>query len=135
MKFQKIVVLAHDQLKPKLAAFLKEHEQWLWGKQIIATGRSAETLEEADIDLEIRHLSRGREGGYGQITEMIEKNEIDLLIFFQDPEIHEAYHVDIRKLLHAANRNNLALATNSNSAELLMIGIIKKEYAERKKGH
>ena len=40
----KIVVIAHDNYKPKLLDFLKERKSWFFGRQIVATGRTAEFL-------------------------------------------------------------------------------------------
>ncbi len=128
-----IVVLAHNKKKAELKDFLKEREEWLWGRSLIATGRSAELLEEADLKVPLRHLSPGKSGGYEQITELIKSGKVDMVIFFQDHEIKEQYHMDILNLLEACNMSNIPLATNSASAELLIIGLIRKQYAESRK--
>jgi methylglyoxal synthase len=43
----------------------------------------------------------------------------------------QQHHEDIRKLLEICNTNNIPLATNYASAELLILGLIKKEASER----
>ncbi len=126
---KKIVVMAHNKKKPALVAFLKEREEWLWGRTLIATGRSATALEAANIGVPLQHLSPGKSGGYEQITELITSGQVDMVIFFQDREVKEQHHIDIRNLLDACNFSNIPLATNPASAELLIIGLIRKEYA------
>ena len=126
-----IVVMAHNEKKAELASFLKERENWLWGRKLIATGRSAEFLEKENFSIPILHLSPGKSGGYNQITELVTKKEVDLVIFFQDVEVNE-HHEDIRNLLDACNTANIPLATNPSTADLLIIGIIRKQYSERK---
>ena len=44
---KKIVLIAHDRMKPKMAEFIKERADWLWGKELVATGRTAEHMEQA----------------------------------------------------------------------------------------
>jgi methylglyoxal synthase len=126
-----IVIIAHDEKKPDLVRFLKEREEWLLGVHLIATGRTAEFVEKEGID--VKHLSPGKSGGYRQITEMIVKGDISIVIFFRDHKVVQPHHEDIRILLEACNTHNIPLATNYASAELLILGYIKKEATERLK--
>ncbi|KAB2871683.1 MAG: methylglyoxal synthase [Bacteroidales bacterium] len=126
-----IAVIAHDAKKPELVKFLKEHEEWLPGVNLLATGRTAEFIEEQGI--KCRHLSQGQYGGYNEITSMIEKGEVDIVIFLRDHKVVQAHHEDIRHLLEACNVNNIPLATNQATAELVIIGQIRKEAMERMK--
>jgi len=126
-----IVVIAHDRKKPVLKHFLQEREQWLTGRTIIATGRTAEFIEGTDSRLKIHHLSQGRSGGYNEITELIRQNKVQLVFFFHDPEVDYAYHPDIRALMDACIEQDVALALNGRSAELQIIGLIRMELAEK----
>lgn len=126
-----IAVIAHDKKKPDLRAFLKEIEDWLWQRSIIATGRTAEFIEQEEtLKIEVKHLSRGRSGGYNQITEMLRKGEIGLVFFFRDHEVKNN-HEDIEELLKTCNLKNIPLATNRASAELLMLGVFHKEKSNK----
>ena len=60
-------------------------------------------------------------------------SEIDIVIFLRDPLIKQGHHEDIQKLLEACNMYNIPLATNYASAELMILGQIKKEDYERRK--
>ncbi|MGE0079006.1 MAG: methylglyoxal synthase [Bacteroidales bacterium] len=126
-----IAVIAHDAKKPELALFLKDHEEWLPGVNLLATGRTAEFIEEQGV--KCRHLSPGQSGGYNEITEMIQRHEVDLVIFLRDHKVIQAHHEDIRKLLEACNVNNIPLATNQATAELVILGQIRKEAIDRMK--
>jgi methylglyoxal synthase len=126
-----IVVIAHDAKKSDLVEFLKDRLDWIQGVNLLATGRTAEFVEEQGIA--VKHLSPGTSGGYIQITEMIGRGEVDIVIFLRDPKLVQPHHEDIRKLLETCNVHNIPLATNYASAELLILGLIKKEASERLK--
>ncbi|PIE84648.1 MAG: methylglyoxal synthase [Bacteroidia bacterium] len=126
-----IVVIAHDAKKPELVQFLNERLEWIRGVHLIATGRTAEFLEEHDLPC--RHLNPGVSGGYLQITDMIGKHEVDIVIFLRDHKVVQPHHEDIRRLLETCNRENIPLATNYAAAELLILGLIRKEAIERQR--
>ncbi len=129
--YRNIAVIAHDKKKADLRAFLKEIQEWLWQRNIIATGRTAEFIEEENLKINVKHLSKGRSGGYVQITEMLKNEEIGIVFFFRDHEVNNN-HEDIEQLLKTCNLMNIPLATNKASAELLMLGAFHKEKAINK---
>ncbi len=124
-----IAVIAHDAKKPELVKFLTERLDWLRGVNLLATGRTAEFLESQGIPC--THLSPGQSGGYQQITDMISKNEVDIVIFLRDHKVIQKHHEDIRILLETCNVKNIPLATNYATAELVILGLIKKEATQR----
>jgi methylglyoxal synthase len=126
-----IVIIAHDAKKPEMVQFLNERKDWIDGVNLVATGRTAEYVESNSI--EVRHMSPGKYGGYNEITEMIKDGEIDIVIFFRDPNVKQPHHEDIQELLDQCDKNYIALATNKSSAELVILGLIKKEDYERYK--
>ncbi len=124
-----IAIIAHNKKKPEMVKFLKEHENWMLGANLIATGMTAEFIEAEGIT--VRHLSQGKYGGYNEITNMIIKGEIDIVIFLRDPEVKAPHHEDIANLLEKCNMNNIPLATNYASAELIILGLIKMQASKR----
>ncbi|NND95125.1 MAG: methylglyoxal synthase [Flavobacteriales bacterium] len=126
-----IVVIAHDRKKPVLSDFLKEREQWLIDRTILATGRTAEFIEKSESKLQIKHLSPGRSGGYKEITKLITEGNVQLVFFFHDPEVEYAYHPDIRELMDTCIESDVPLALNGKSAEMLIIGLIRMELASK----
>jgi len=126
-----IVIIAHDVIKPEIVQFLNDRKEWIDGVNLIATGRTAEYVESQGI--KVQHLSPGKSGGYTEITELIKNKDVDIVIFLRDPLIKQGHHEDIQKLLEACNMYNVPLATNYASAELMILGQIKKEDYERRK--
>lgn len=126
-----IVIIAHDVKKTEMVEFLNEHKEWIYGVKLIATGRTAEFVESHGVEVE--HLSPGKSGGYIEITERIKNKEIDIVIFLRDPFLKVGHHEDIQNLLEACNHNNIPLATNAATAQLVILGQIKKEDYERRK--
>ncbi len=126
-----IVIIAHDVKKPEMVQFLNDRRDWITGVNLIATGRTAEYVESQGIKVE--HFSPGESGGYLEITDRIKQKEIDIVIFLRDPLIKQGHHEDIQLLLEACNMYNIPLATNYASAELMILGHIKKEDYERRK--
>ena len=126
-----IVIIAHDPKKVEMVKFLQDHAEWIRGANLLATGRTAEFVEKEGI--EVTHLSLGKSGGYIEIRDMIEKGEIDIVFFFREHIENQPHHDDIKRLLEACNLNNVPLATNFASAELLILGFITKEATERKR--
>lgn len=124
-----IVLIAHDAKKPEIVAFLNSRKEWIEDVNLIATGRTAEYVESNKI--EVKHMSPGKYGGYIEITKMVKNNEIDIVIFFRDPNVKQPHHADIQDLLDQCDGKNIPLATNMASAELLILGLLKKEDYER----
>jgi methylglyoxal synthase len=125
-----IALIAHDSRKPLLVNFLAEREQWLWGREFVATGLTAEVLEKG-LSLNVRHLAPGREGGYRELTRMADSGELAMVVFFRDPEIAQDYEKEIVEFVMTCIRENIPLASNPASAELLIIGMIRMEGAKR----
>ena len=126
-----IALVAHDSMKPELGRFLQDRKDWLWGRHLIATGLTADFLDNSSFECSVEHLNMGKEGGYRQLTERVNKGEIHMVFYFRDPEITQDYEEDIIAFVKACNRANIPLATNPASADLMIIGTITKESSER----
>ena len=118
-----IALIAHDQKKPQMAEFLKERQDWIATVNLLATGRTAESLEKAGV--QIKHLSPARTGGYRELIELISEGKLDMVFFFLDPDVERPYHSDIEELLDLCINKNIPFGTNRASAELLILGLIK----------
>ncbi|MFN8775387.1 MAG: methylglyoxal synthase [Flavobacteriales bacterium] len=125
-----IALIAHDSRKPALVSFLSEREQWLWGRHFVATGLTAEVLEHG-LKLEVQHLAAGRDGGYLELTRLAREGRLGMVIFFRDPEITQDYEADVVEFVKTCIRENIPLASNPASAELLIVGMIRMEGVRR----
>lgn len=126
-----IIIVAHDSMKPRLEAFLREKEDWLWGRKLIATGQTAAFVEESGFSVPIERVARGREGGYRQLNERLQNQEVELVIFFRDAEILQDYAEEVSEFVKTCIRNNVPMAFNPASAELLILGLIRAEAARK----
>jgi methylglyoxal synthase len=124
---KRICVIAHDTMKPTLVSFLKEREQWLWNRKFVATGLTAEFMEQESMQLQVEHVNPGRSGGFKELETMVNRDEIAMVLFFRDPEIVQDYEADVVALVKACIKQNIPLASNPASAELLIIGMIRME--------
>lgn len=131
MSTNRIAFIAHDRMKPVLAAFLKEREAWLWGRNLLATGLTADFVEQGGINVKVEHLSPGKSGGYAELKDRVESGTVSMVIFFRDPEIVQDYEHEVVALLRECNRRNIPLATNPATAELIILGMIKLEMGEK----
>lgn len=118
-----IAIIAHDNLKPVAADFLRDKRDWIATVNLLATGRTADFLENDGVD--IRHMRPGRSGGYREIIEMVKNGEVDIVFFFMDPKVERPYHADMEELLDICITQNIPLALNPESAQLLILGMIK----------
>ena len=123
-----IAVIAHDKMKPLMVKFLIERKDWIPDVSFMATGRTAEFMEKEG--LKVIHLSPGKYGGYRQIIDKINSKEVDIVIFFRDVNVID-HHEDIASLMTACIGNDIPYAVNFSSAELVILGLLRKETSEK----
>lgn len=112
---------------PNLLDFLKRKKSWFFGREIVATGKTAEFLAAGDLNLPFFHVNKGSDRGYPKIIEMIKNGEVEIVFFFRDATIVQPFHEDISKLLNTCDMENIPISTNQAGAELLIIGKIRME--------
>lgn len=122
-----IVIVAHDNKKLDLAKFLQEKEDWLWGRTLVATGLTADFVEDKEFKVPVEHLSAGRDGGYVELAELVRCGKVKMVLFFRDPELLQDYAEEVNEFVKTCNRQNIPLATNASTAELIILGMIRLE--------
>lgn len=121
-----IAIIAHDLKKELMAQFCIAYCGTLSKHNICATAATAKYISEA-TGLEIEKLMSGTQGGEQQLASRVTYNEIDVLLYFRDP------HPDARKLeiendlLRACDANNIPVATNIATAELVVMALERGE--------
>ena len=135
-----VALVAHDAMKHDLAEWVAWNWEKLLSHRLICTGTTgrivAETLMErrgkdaSNTRFDITMLKSGPLGGDQQLGAMIANNEIDVLVFFQDPMSAQPHDVDVKALLRLATLYNVPTAINRSSADFIISSslIAQEEY-------
>ena len=100
---------------------------------LCATAVTAKYISEA-TGLHIDRLMSGEQGGEEQIASRIAYNEIDVLLYFRDtrPQSLTAKNNAIeRELLRMCDLYNIPFASNAATAEVLVQGLRRGDFAWR----
>lgn len=122
----KIALIAHDNKKPKIIQFVKNHRDILAKHSLCATGTTGKKITE-ETGLEVERFLSGPIGGDQQIGARVALDEIDIVIFLRDPLTAQPHEPDVLALLRVCDVHQVPLATNVTSAEILLYGMIHKE--------
>jgi methylglyoxal synthase len=116
-----IALLAHDRKKELMVQFCIAYCGILSGHSICATNTTGRLVSEA-TGLSITNYLSCNQGGNQQIAARIAYNEIDLVLFFCDPDNGE-YQADVNEIARLCDKNNVPFATNVATAEVLVQGL------------
>ena len=114
-----IGLVAHDSKKKLMQNFCIAYRGVLSKNQIFATGTTGRLVEEA-TNLSVHKYLAGHLGGTQQLGAQIEQNDIDLVIFLRDPLTVKSHEPDVNTIVRVCDANNIPLATNLATAELLI---------------
>lgn len=117
-----IALIAHDAKKVDMVMFAKENEGILSRCDLIATGATADLIMKK-TKLFLKKMLPGPEGGDLQIGGLIASGEVSLVIFLRDPLTAQPHDPDISALLRVCDVHNTPLATNLESAAMLLKGL------------
>lgn len=107
------------------AGILSKHE-------LCATGTTGKLVSEA-TGLKVQRFLTGKQGGDQQIGARITYNEIDMVLFFRDPMSSTTpQDGDVMTLLRLCDINNVPMATNVATAEMLILGLERGDLDWRK---
>ncbi len=118
----KIALVAHDSKKELMIQLCIAYKGILNRHDLCATGTTGKLIAEA-TGLKIQRFLSGAQGGDQQIAARISCNEIDLLILLRNsinPKPHEPNDMNILRL---CDMNNIPVATNIATAEMLIHGL------------
>ncbi|GAA0722026.1 methylglyoxal synthase [Halorubrum trapanicum] len=119
----RIALIAHDELKDEMVAFVETHAAVLDDCELVTTGTTGKRIAE-ETGLAVDRQSSGPLGGDLQIGAMIASDRIDGVVFLRDPLTAQAHEPDISALLRVCDVKDVPLATNVASAELLVEGLL-----------
>jgi methylglyoxal synthase len=114
-----IAIIAHDMKKELMAQFCIAYCGTLSKHRLCATAVTAKYISEA-TGLEIDKMMAGDQGGEEQIASRIAYNEIDVLLYFKDTRPNQKDHPAATELLRVCDANNIPVATNIATAEVVI---------------
>ena len=117
-----IALIAHDRKKELMVQFCMAYCGILAKHNLCVTGTTGKLVSEA-TGLKIEKYLPGMQGGEEQIAARVSYNEIDLVLFFRDPMSNSQYEPDIHVLARLCDMQNIPIATNSATAEMLILGL------------
>ena len=115
----RIALIAHDKKKSEMIQFAIRYRETLAEHELIATGTTG-TLIMGETGLKITRMKSGPLGGDQQIGSMIAEGKMDLVIFLRDPLAAQPHEPDISALLRLCDVQSIPLATNLESARVMM---------------
>lgn len=118
----RIVLIAHDKKKEEMIQFAKKNERILKKVELVSTGTTGLRVME-NTNLQIYRYKSGPLGGDQQIGALVADHNVDMIIFLRDPLTSQPHEPDIMALLRLCDVYKVPLATNVESAQLLLDAI------------
>ena len=117
-----IALLAHDKRKELMVQFCIAYCGILAGHSICATNTTGRLVAEA-TGLPVTLYMSCNQGGNQQIGSRIAYNEIDMVLFFCDPQLVEEYRGSVTDIARLCDQHNIPFASNVATAEVLIHGL------------
>lgn len=120
-----IALIAHDQLKPTLLKFVREHRDCFAAHSLVATGSTGRLISD-ELDLQIECVAHGPAGGDLIIGGRVAEGKVVAVFFFRDPLTAQPHEPDVSALMRVCDVHNVPLATNAATA-LAVVEWLKKQ--------
>ena len=101
-------IIAHNSKKPLIEDFCIAYKNILAKHEVYATGTTGRRIEEV-TNLRVHKFLPGSMGGDKQITEMIERGDIDMVIFFYNPLLNSPKEPSIDAICRACDNYNIPI--------------------------
>ncbi|WP_088102186.1 methylglyoxal synthase [Halalkalibacter urbisdiaboli] len=126
----RIALIAHDKKKDLMVQFAVAYEEVLTEHELYGTGTTGSRIMEA-TNLSVVRFKSGPLGGDQQIGALVAENKFDLIVFFRDPLTAQPHEPDVSALVRLCDVQNVPLATNMGTAEILIKGLARGDFAWR----
>ncbi len=124
-----IALIAHDNKKELMVQFCIAYCGILSGNNLCSTASTGRLISDA-TGLKVASYMSRKQGGAQQIAARIAYNEIDLVLFFCDPQSPE-YADDLNLIAKACDQHSIPFASNIATAEVLVLGLQRGDLAWR----
>ena len=118
-----IALIADDGKKELMVQFCIAYCGILAKHELCSTFTTGRLISEA-TGLKIRTYLHSAQGCQ-QLDARIAYNEIDLVLFFRDPMSNAQYEPDVHAISRLCDMHNIPIATNSATAEMLILGLAR----------
>lgn len=124
-----IALMSHDRKKELMVQFCTAYCGVLAKHNICATNTTGRMVAEA-TGLPVNLFLSQAHGGVQQIGARIAYNEIDMVLFFNDPQ-NEQLDNDIATTIQLCDQHSVPFATNVATAEMLIHGLARGDLGWR----
>ena len=116
-----LALMSHDRRKELMVQFCISYCGILSKHTVCATNTTGKLVAEA-TGLPVNLFLSHEHGGIQQIGARIAYNEIDMVLFFTEPQSDDLDD-DVRYIRKLCDQYNIPLATNVATAEMLILGL------------
>lgn len=114
-----IALIAHNTRKNDLLNWAKFNRHILKDNNLIGTTNTSRIINDL-LELNVQPFGHGPSGGDILLAARILQGEVDKVIFFIDAETPHGHEHDIQTLIRTAVINNIPIALNRASADLII---------------
>ena len=114
--------IAHNSKKGLMEDFCIAYQGILSKHEIYATGTTGRRIEDVTT-LRVHKFLAGSIGGDKQFTEMIARNDMDMVIFFYNPEMIAEGEPKVDRIVRCCDQYTIPVATNIATAECLIMAL------------
>ena len=125
-----IALMSHDNKKELMVQFCSAYAGVLSRHNLSATATTGHLVAEA-TGLHVHQFLSCQHGGSQQIGARITYNEMDMVLFFADPELASS-DKDLIYISSECAKNNIPFASNVATAEMLVLGMDRGDLDWRK---
>ena len=118
-----IAIMSHDNRKDLMVQFCTAYAGILSKHTLFATNTTGHMVSEA-TGLDVHCFLSFAHGGCQQIGARIAYNDIDLVLFFDDPN-SPSMAEDVTYISRLCDQNNIPYASNIATAEMLVLGLAR----------
>lgn len=115
-----IALIAHNSRKTDLLNWAKVHKSRLINHNLIGTTNTSKLLNDM-LEIDVHGFGHGPSGGDILLAAKILQGEVQKVIFFIDAETPHGHEHDIQTLIRTAVINNIPIALNRASADLIIM--------------
>lgn len=122
--------IADGSRKDLIENFCLAYKYILAKHKLYATEMTGRRIEQA-TGLHVRKFLSGVVGGEKQLIDMIQRNDVDLVIYFYNPMETSPNQAYVLQVTQECDRYNIPLATNIATAEAMILGMDRGDFGWR----